>query len=128
LTEGNVTLATESADDNWLRALQQLNHILPRLCAALESSNSPELVSELIAQLRRLQLNQFLLEREMYSTREVAAMLNLSNFTVREGCRLKRIRAKRAVNRRGGFGDWRIPKDEVRRILDEGLPPPPDKF
>lgn len=104
--------------------LSQLRDLLRRICNALERSNSPELVRDLIEQLRVHESARVSWGREWYNTAEAALEIGLSVYTTREACRTGRIQAKRAVNRRGGVGDWRISRQEIRRILDEGLPPP----
>lgn len=64
--------------------------------------------------------------KEFYSTTEVAEMLGKAEFTIREHCRLSRIRASK-VNGRGEFGEWRISHDELTRLQNEGLLPDPSR-
>ena len=62
-------------------------------------------------------------ERTSYTTAEVARILGKSPYTVREWCRLGRVNAEREKDGRGGYGAWRISREELRRIQDEGLLP-----
>lgn len=64
-------------------------------------------------------------EKEFYTTAEVARILNRRPFTVREWCRLKRVRAVRAATGRGTDPEWRISHAELQRIRNEGLLPQP---
>ena len=51
---------------------------------------------------------------------EVAERLGRKPFTIREWCRRHRVNACKA-GRRGGFGDWRIHRNEITRYRNEGL-------
>ena len=62
--------------------------------------------------------------RDWFSTTEVAAELGKAEFTVREWCRFQRIEASKA-GLRGGVGEWRIHREEIRRYRAEGLLPMP---
>ena len=61
--------------------------------------------------------------KERYTTAEVAAIVGKSEFTVREWCRLGRIRAEKKVCGRGAAGEWMITHAEVARLGNEGLLP-----
>src|SRR4051794_27261869 len=58
-------------------------------------------------------------EREYYSTAEVAQKLGKSEFTVREWCRLGRIRARKWRSGRGAHTSWVIAHEELLRIRRE---------
>jgi hypothetical protein len=60
--------------------------------------------------------------KEWYTPREVARILGKAEFTVREWCRNKRIRAIKRPSMRAS-GVWAIPHTELLRIQNEGLLP-----
>lgn len=66
--------------------------------------------------------------KESYSTQEVASILGRKPYTVREWCRLRRINATKAMCGRGCEEEWRVSHDELVRIQNEGLLPPPERF
>ncbi len=53
-------------------------------------------------------------EKEFYGTYEVARLLGVSPFTVWRWCRLGKIKAGKTPG-----GQFRIPAEEVKRILKE---------
>ena len=59
--------------------------------------------------------------KEWYTTAEVAELLDRAEFTVREWCRLGRVRAEKKKSGRGKAGEWIISHDELTRIGNEGL-------
>lgn len=61
---------------------------------------------------------------EWLTTRQAAELLMRAEFTVREWCRLGRIRVEKWQNASGIF-EWRIHHSEINRIRNEGLLPPP---
>lgn len=68
-----------------------------------------------------------ILEREMvkdwYSTDEFARLVGKAEFTVREYCRLGRIRAEKRKSGRGAHPAWVISHDELLRFRRDGLLP-----
>jgi hypothetical protein len=60
-------------------------------------------------------------EREWYSTDEIAALVGKSEFTVREWCRLGRIRGEKRHSGRGAFPAWCVSHQELMRYQREGL-------
>jgi len=62
-------------------------------------------------------------EKEWYSTSEVAAVLRKADYTVREWCRLGRVRATKKPYARGAHTEWLIGHEELTRIRNEGLLP-----
>src|SRR4051794_30181985 len=81
-------------------------------------------ISELVARLERLdakvnELKDLLLTqkavKEHYTTEEVARIVGKAEFTVREWCRLGRIRAIKKWSGRGKHQGWAIP---TRRSSD----------
>lgn len=87
---------------------QQQDEILARL-AAIES-----LLSTLVEQRT---------VKEWYSTAEVAKLLGRAEFTVREWCRLGRIRAEKKKSGRGPASEWIVSHAELTRVRNEGLLP-----
>lgn len=61
--------------------------------------------------------------KEWYSVDEAAVILGKAKFTVREWCRLGRIRAKKHRHARGPHPEWIIGHDELVRIQGDGLLP-----
>lgn len=87
-------------------------------------------IEQLIQQLCRIEmkLDELASERhskEFYSTSEVAQALGRAEFTVREWCRLGRVRAQKRAAGRGVAKEWMISHDELVRIQSEGLLPIP---
>lgn len=58
-------------------------------------------------------------EKEWYTTEEVALLVRRASWTVREWCRHRRVAAKKLP----GTDKWVISKDELRRLQTEGLRP-----
>ena len=61
--------------------------------------------------------------KEWYSTAEVAAILGRAEFTVREWCRLGRVRAEKKKCGRGPASEWIVSHEELTRVRNEGLLP-----
>ena len=61
--------------------------------------------------------------KEWYSTQETAEILKKRPYTVRNWCRLGRVRAEKIEAGRGVDGEWRISHEELTRIQNEGLLP-----
>jgi hypothetical protein len=61
--------------------------------------------------------------KDWYSTEEVAQLVGKAEFTVREWCRLGRIRAEKKGSGRGKFQGWVISHAELLRYQKEGLLP-----
>ena len=85
---------------------------------------------ELIERLKRIEaalssLAQGQVAKDWYSTSEAAAILERSDWTVREWCRLGRVNAKKRQCGRGHSQEWTISHDELQRIRNEGLLPTP---
>lgn len=71
-------------------------------------------------------LRRLLQERTVqtyYSTADVAQHLGKAEFTVREWCRLGRIRAEKRRCGRGHAQEWMVSHTELERIRSEGLLP-----
>lgn len=61
--------------------------------------------------------------REWYSVEEFARDVGLAEFTVREHCRLGRLKAEKKRSGRGAHAAWAISHDELIRFRREGLLP-----
>jgi hypothetical protein len=61
--------------------------------------------------------------REWYSTEEFARLAGKAEFTVREWCRLGRVRAEKRLSGRGAHPAWAIAHAELLRFQREGLLP-----
>ncbi len=59
--------------------------------------------------------------RDWYTTEEAARQLGKAEFTIREWCRLGRIRAEKRKSGRGAFASWVISHAELLRYQREGL-------
>ncbi len=84
--------------------------------------------SDLAARLDRIEQTLTLLVqqrtvKDWYSTAEVAKLLGKAEFTVREWCRLGRVRAQKKKCGRGVSSEWIISHEEVTRVGNEGLLP-----
>ena len=56
-------------------------------------------------------------DKHAYTVSEVAELTNLSEWTVRNACNKGRIKAQKGPDEK-----WRIPRDELVKIQNEGLP------
>jgi hypothetical protein len=61
--------------------------------------------------------------REWYSTREFAERVGKAEFTIREYCRLGRLRAEKRQSGRGAHPAWVISHEELERYRRHGLLP-----
>lgn len=59
--------------------------------------------------------------KDSYGTEEVARLVEPAEFTVREWCRLARIRAEKRHSGRGAYPSWVISHQELLRYQREGL-------
>lgn len=61
--------------------------------------------------------------REWYATDEFARRVGKAEFTVREWCRLGRVRAEKKGSGRGKYQAWVVSHDELLRYRRDGLLP-----
>src|SRR5208283_4125967 len=61
--------------------------------------------------------------REWYTTHEFARMVGKAEFTIREYCRLGRLRAEKRGSGRGAYPAWVISQSEFMRFQRDGLLP-----
>jgi len=74
-----------------------------------------------------IELQQQRSTKEQYTTAEVAEFVSRSEYTVREWCRLGRIKAEKSHVGCGYSTEWRISYDELQRVLNEGPLPIPKR-
>ena len=90
-------------------------------------------LDDLTARLSRIEQTLDLLVqqraiKEWYSTGEVAKLLDKAEFTVREWCRLGRVKAEKKKSGRGVASEWIISHEELTRVRNEGLLPDPRPY
>jgi hypothetical protein len=61
--------------------------------------------------------------KDFYEIEEFARLVGKAEFTVREWCRLGRIRAEKKLSGRGAHARWAVPHAEWLRFQREGLLP-----
>ena len=98
-----------------------------------ENVMSAEILNDLTARLARIERAVDLLVRQRtvkdwYSTAEVAQLLGKAEFTVREWCRLGRVKAEKKKCGRGVAGEWIVSHEELTRVRNEGLLPEPNPY
>ena len=59
--------------------------------------------------------------REWYTTHEFAKTVGKAEFTIREYCRLGRLRAEKRQSGRGAYPQWVLSHAELLRYQREGL-------
>ena len=59
--------------------------------------------------------------REWHTTQEFAKAVGKAEFTLREYCRLGRLRAEKRQSGRGKYPQWVLSNDELLRFQREGL-------
>jgi len=87
-----------------------------------------DLLLDLQARLTRLEttLHRLVEQRtakEWYTTADIAGILAKAEFTVREWCRLGRLRAEKRHSGRGPHAAWVVAHVELQRYQREGLLP-----
>lgn len=98
-----------------------------------ENEMSTDRLDDLTARLVRIEQALDLLVRQRtvkdwYSTAEVAQLLGKAEFTVREWCRLGRVKAEKKKSGRGVAGEWIVSHEELTRVRNEGLLPEPNPY
>lgn len=95
----------------------------------VRTSDTQLKLNEILFRLRRLEdiilqvVKQQASSKEFYAVEEFAKLVDLSPYTVREHCRLRRLRAEKAACGRGNIPEWRIPHAELVRYRSHGLLP-----
>ncbi len=85
-------------------------------------------MNEILERLERIEnaLSTLIEQRQVqdwYDTQTAATLLGKSGYTVREWCRLGRVRAEKRSCGRGTSKEWMISHEELLRIKSEGLLP-----
>lgn len=85
-------------------------------------------IASILEKLNKIesQLSDLIEERtvqEWYDTKAAGEILGRSAYSVREWCRLGRVRAEKRACGRGSAKEWMISNEELRRIRAEGLLP-----
>jgi hypothetical protein len=62
-------------------------------------------------------------EKETYTTDEVAQRVGRAEWTVRQWCNKGQVKGAKKVHGRGRQGEWRIPREELLRLQNEGPMP-----
>jgi hypothetical protein len=98
-----------------------------------ETMTAPIESTEFAQRLERIeQMLQSIIEhrsiKDWYTTAEVAKVLGKAEFTVREWCRLGRVRAEKKKCGRGTSSEWIISHEELTRVRNEGLLPQPNPY
>ena len=63
-----------------------------------------------------------------FTPTEAAELLGKRPYTVREWCRLRRIKARKRPTGRGEAEEWEISFEEIERYKNHGLLPMPTRF
>jgi hypothetical protein len=66
--------------------------------------------------------------KQWFTPAEMAEEVGKAEFTVREWCRLGRIRAEKRACGRGDNREWMISVEEVQRYMNHGLLPDPHRY
>lgn len=98
-----------------------------------EKAMTTEQIDDLTTRLARIEQTLDLLVqqrtiKDWYSTAEIAQLLGKAEFTVREWCRLGRVRATKKKCGRGIASEWVISHEELTRVRNEGLLPQPNPY
>ena len=72
---------------------------------------------------RLIELEQQKTIKDFYTTSEVAELVGVSEYTVREWCRGNRINATKRMTGRGRSKEWAISHEELQRYRNHGLLP-----
>jgi hypothetical protein len=89
-------------------------------------------MNEIVERLDRIEtkLSALIEQRqiqEWYDTTTAAEILGKAPYSVREWCRLGRVRAEKRACGRGTSKEWMISHDELMRIKAQGLLPLPGR-
>jgi len=83
------------------------------------------LMQEILTRLQRIEamlenLHGSHFRKDFYTIAEVAEIVDRSEYTVREWCRLGRVHGEKSQVGCGSATEWRISHDELERIRNEG--------
>ena len=112
---------------------------LERIVANIDTSQQRMEIRLAVVESRQARLESLLIEvrdlfvhqrtfKDWYSPVEVADILGKKPYTVREWCRLQRVKARKRPTGRGDADEREISHDELERIKNHGLLPIPTKY
>jgi transposase len=79
------------------------------------------MLREILERIDRLEKRQAVsVEKESYTTEDVAVRLKRSEWTVRQWCNNGQVKGARKIHGKGRTGEWRIPHEEFVRLQNEG--------
>jgi hypothetical protein len=100
---------------------------IPQRCIIMQTDH-PDILARLdrlelcVGEVRDLLVTQRTV-KDFYTTAEVAALIGKAEFTVREYCRLGRVRGEKLACGRGKHQAWVVSHEELTRYRNEGLRP-----
>ena len=97
--------------------MMQLDNLSQTLQAIVERLDELKQSLETLAEQRP--------HKDWYTVAELAQVLGRAEYTVREWCRRRRINACKKQFPRGAYPEWLISHEELVRVRNEGLLPPP---
>jgi len=108
--------------------LERLEAVLDGIAAILiRVQEQQDATTATLTELRDFVVTQRTI-KDWYSPVEVAEILGKKPYTVREWCRLQRVKARKRPTGRGDADEWEISHDELERIKNHGLLPIPTKY
>ena len=108
--------------------LERLEAVLDGIAAILiRVQEQQDVTTATLTELRDFVVTQRTI-KDWYSPVEVAEILGKKTYTVREWCRLQRVKARKRPTGRGDADEWEISHDELERIKNHGLLPIPTKY
>jgi hypothetical protein len=108
--------------------LERLEAVLDGIAAILiRVQEQQDATTATLTELRDFVVTQRTI-KDWYSPVEVAEILGKKPYTVREWCRLQRVKARKRPTGRGDADEWEISHAELERIKNNGLLPIPTKY
>ena len=124
---GSSSLTVELGQSSTAR-LERLEAVLDGIAAILiRVQEQQDATTATLTELRNFVVTQRTV-KDWYSPVEVAEILDKKPYTVREWCRLQRVKARKRPTGRGDADEWEISHDELERIKNNGLLPIPTKY
>ena len=124
-TSNNLTVELGQASSD---RLERLEAVLDGIAAILTRvQEQQDATTATLTELRDFIVTQRTI-KDWYSPVEVGEILGKKQYTVREWCRLQRVKARKRPTGRGDADEWEISHDELERIKNHGLLPIPTKY
>jgi hypothetical protein len=124
-SSNNLTVELGQASSD---RLERLEAVLDGIAAILiRVQEQQDAATAMLTELRDFVVTQRTI-KNWYSPVEVAEILGKKPYTVREWCRLQRVKARKRPTGRGDADEWEISHDELERIKNNGLLPIPTKY